>query len=52
MVHEFTERLFGGGGETLPNYPKRPGTGRWAGRKTPPYSRTSLEVTKGGEKLE
>lgn len=53
MVHEFTERLFvGGGGKRSLTTPKRPGTGRWAGRKTPPYSRTSLEVTKGGEKLE
>ncbi len=49
MVHEFTERLFGGGGgKHSLTTPKRPGTGRRAGRKTPLYSRTSLETTKGG----
>ena len=52
MVHEFTELMFWGGGKHSLITLEKPGTGRRAGRKTPLYSRTSLETTKGGERLE
>ena len=50
MVHEFTERLFGGGGETLPNYPEKARNGPLGREKNAPLQPNELRSDERGRK--
>ena len=50
MVHEFTERLFGGGGKTLPNYSEKARNGPPSREKNAPLQPNELRNDERGRR--